>query len=673
MLASIDAPTLVVVPLRDHCRQLRDKAAEVGVNVKQVHGGAGGTRNPGVVAAFVAEGGARCVVTTRTSFRDVLAKLEGVRFAKVFFDEAHHILEYERDAALKLAPSLTLVTATPPHNTKTDTCWRDAFPAYRMPWEEAIQRNFIVPPRLLFPLIRDGTENGGSYTWETRARWLLDASRVHRGVNNAFVYVNNTDHVDAMVQALKAVHDPERHRPLSRCTFVAITHKTKDRVALYDKMEQNTRGDALVVFVSVFVLDEGIDVRACDAVFLAELPYDDQTPFRLKQSRLLQRACRANRAWGRKECATVLAWCPSASRAAEVVEVMEVGMGMEVPVTVLASDALGCGDRCVMADQVHHAEAVKKEAHERIERRRTKEARGVQAGSYPEVLCASVERAIAWRDLNGKWADEVRDAPKEELRIVMKLRGTTNDDARRRLEAVDRDFFDPYMVRATRLVVDLTLRRHRANGNKGLVPWPAYSDKTRFDLRSLRHDGFDLWKWFHNCTTKRRNGTLDPTVAAMLDAVDDTWWMDPVTRVIASLEAHWDASRNVVPVVKGSTPYGPPERGLVLDGKWVHNRRTGVKALLGLPGGKGNDRSTWGQLRRLLRVMPTFVDTNQSASTFGEAGFVSFLKERLGIARDASAADLDAALARKAAAEDEKAGGEEAAPEVGMKRKRQGE
>jgi hypothetical protein len=674
MLASIDAPTLVVVPLRDHCRQLRDKAAEVGVNVKQVHGGAGGTRNPGVVAAFVAEGGARCVVTTRTSFRDVLAKLEGVRFAKVFFDEAHHILEYERDAALKLAPSLTLVTATPPPNTKTDACWRDAFPAYRMAWEEAIQRNFIVPPRLLFPLIRDGAENGGLYTWETRARWLLDASRVHRGVNNAFVYVSNTDHVDAMVNALKAVHDPERHRPLSRCTFVAITHKTKDRAALYKQMEQNTRGDALVVFVSVFVLDEGIDVRACDAVFLAELPYDDTTPFRLKQSRLLQRACRANRAWGRKECATVLAWCPSASRAAEVVEVMEVGMGMEVPVTVLASDALGCGDRRVMVEQVQRAETVKKEAHERIERRRTKEARNVEAGSYPEVLCASVERAIAWREANGhKWADEVRDAPKDEVVIVMKLRGTTNDDARRRLEAVDGTFFDSYMVRATRLVIDHTLRRHRANGERGLVPWPAKRDKTRFDLRCHNHDGFTDGTWFSNRVKERRNGTLDPTVAAMLDEVDDTWWMDPVARTIASIEKHWDASRNAVPVFNGSTPYGPAERGLVLSGMWVNDRRSGVKHLMGILGGGKINKTTWGQLRRLLRVMPTFMDTQRSARTFGEGGFVPFLKERLGLARDASAADLDAALARKAAMEDEKDEGEEAVTKVGMKRKRQGE
>jgi hypothetical protein len=594
-----------------------------------------------------------------------------VRFAKVFFDEAHHIRPEERDAALTLAPSLTLVTATPPHNTKTDACWRDAFPAYRMAWDEAIQRNFIVPPRLLFPLIRGGADNGGSYTWETRARWLLDASRVYRGVNNAFVYVNSTAHVDAMVNALKAVHDPEWH--LRRSTFIAITHQTKDRAALYKQMEQNTRGDALVVFVSVFVLDEGIDVRACDAVFLAELPYDDQTPFRLKQSRLLQRACRANRAWGRKECATVLAWCPNASRAAEVAEVMEVGMSMEAPVTVLASDALGCRDRCVMADQVQHAETVTKEAHERIERRRTKEARGVEAGEYPEVLRASVERAIAWRDLNGKWADEVHDAPKEEVRIVRKLRWTRNDDARRRLEAVDATFFDSYMVRSARLIIEHTLRRHRANGERGLVPWPAFTDKTRFDLHSPSsgHAGFEARRWFSKRVMQRRNGTLDPTVVAMLDAIDESWWYDPVTRTITSLEKHW-ASRNAVPYKDGSTPYGPVERGLVLDGKWVDDRRAGVRHLLGLPGG-GHHRTSWDQLRRLLRVMPTFMDTRKSARTFGEAGFVPFLKNRLGLERGASATDLDAALARKAAAEDETVEGEGAAPEVGMKRKRQGE
>jgi hypothetical protein len=82
---------------------------------------------------------------------------------------------------------------------------------------------------------------------------------------------------------------------------------------------------------------------------------------------------------------------------------------------------------------------------------------------------------------------------------------------------------------------------------------------------------------------------------------------------------------------------------------------------------------TWDQLRRLLRIMPTFMNTHKSARTFGEAGFMPFLKERLGLARDASAADLDAALARKAATEKDEGEEDEAAPEVGMKRKRHGE
>jgi hypothetical protein len=262
----------------------------------------------------------------------------------------------------------------------------------------------------------------------------------------------------------------------------------------------------------------------------------------------------------------------------------------------------------------------------------------------------------------------------------MKLRGTTNDDARRRLEAVDATFFDSYMVRSGRLVIDLTMRRHRANGNKGLVPWPAQRDKTRFDLRSLRRDGFTTGPWFNHCVRERRRGTLDPTVVAMLDEVDETWWCDSVTRTIASLEKHWDTSRNAVPATEGSTPYGPAERGLVLSGKWIVNRRTGVRNLLGiLTGGVGSHKISWGQLRRLLRVMPTFVDTRDSARTFGPEGFVPFLKERLGLERDASAAELDAALARKAAAEDEKEGDDTiddtttaaAAKGVGTKRKRE--
>jgi hypothetical protein len=554
-----------------------------------------------------------------------------------------------------------------------------------MAWDEAIQRNFIVPPRLLFPLIRDRSADDdaeGSYSWETRARWLLDASRAHSGITNAFVYVNSTAHVDAMVQALHAVHDPQRHHPLRRCKFVPVTHKThsKTRASLYKEMEQNTRGDTLIIYVSVFVLDEGVDVNACDTIFLAELPDNEEATFGIEPTRLVQRACRANRVTVRKECASVLAWCPSASIAAEVVEMMEVGMGTGtdiVRVEALALDALDGEDERMVVEEVQHAEAVKKEARVKIERRRAKEASGVAATEHANLLRSWVDRAITWREANGKrWADEVRGAPKEEVRIVKKLRGrhgANKDDARRRLEAVDGTFFDPYVVRSARLVIEYTLRRHRANGERGLVPWPAYSDKTWFDLRSPKgHDGFTAGLWFHNAT-HRRNGELDPTVSAMLDAVDETWWMEPVTRTIASLEKHWDASRNAVPTNKGSTPYGPAERGLVLSGKWVDNRRAGVKHLLGL-GGKTTNKMTWVHLRRLLRVMPSFMDTDRSARTFGEAGFVPFLKERLGLARDASAADLDAALARKAATEkDEKDKGEEAAPEVGIKRKRQGE
>jgi hypothetical protein len=680
MLASMDRPTLVVVPFLDHCKQLHEKAHRVGVPHLEVSGV--GTRVPAEVASFVAEGGARCVVTTRTSFREVLAKLEGVRFARVFFDEAHHILKEERDAALRLAPNLTLVTATPPHNTKTDACWRDAFPAYRMAWDEAIQRNFIVPPRLLFPLIRDRSaddDDDGSYSWETRARWFLDASRAHSGITNAFVYVNNTAHVDAMVQALHAVHDPQRHRPLRRCRFVPVTHKThsKTRAALYKEMEQNTRGDALLVFVSVFVLDEGVDVNMCDAIFLAELPDDEEASFSIDPTRLVQRACRANRVTARKQYATVLAWCPSPTIAAEVVEMMEVGMGTGTGVRVeaLALDALDGEDEHVVIEEVQHAEAVKKEANRRLERRRAKEASGVAATEYANLLRAWMDRAIAWREVNGhKWADEVRGAPKEEVRIVAKLRGrhgANSDEARRRLEAVDRDFFNPYLVRSTRLVIEHTLRRHRANGERGMVPWPAQRDKTRFDLRSPNGSaGFEVGTWFHRRVTERRNGELDPTVATMLDAVDETWWNDPVTRTIASLEDHWDA-RNPVPTRDGSTPYGPAERGLVLDGRWVDDRRAGVKNLLGLRV-KTNKRMTWGQLRRLLRVIPSFMDTPLSARTFGSEGFIPFLKERLGLARDSSADDLDTMLARKAATEKDE-DDTTAAPEVGMKRKRQGE
>jgi len=154
-----------------------------------------------------------------------------------------------------------LVSATPPRNYTV---------AYRYDRAQAIRDGHVCDYRVYQPLLAPADQDDPrawiDAMYESRAEFLATAAE-RRGLQAVIVYVHRASHIPTFSVQMRAA--VARH---GRAMWISsITADTKGRQAILERFEHGNPADPteLRVLVAIRILDQGVDVVACDGVFVA--------------------------------------------------------------------------------------------------------------------------------------------------------------------------------------------------------------------------------------------------------------------------------------------------------------------------------------------------------------------------------------------------------------------
>ena len=267
--------------------------------------------NPEQLAIFV----------TFASARDVRDALGDRPFALVV-DEAHNApCDADVVALVEASTRAALFTATPTDELAIEL---NATIAYRMTLGEAIERGLVCDYELVIPkaidLAQDGwevdlSEFGGDDEREMVARCVFLAARMLLdGARKCVVFCRTkdecrrfarifervcVDHHAVRCFAAVVVDETTRGERRDILARFAVSGEDDEEVPPplvsddedYDRSIRARRVPTLSVVAAVRVLDEGVDIPACDSVFFAHKPVASDSAM----VRTVQRLCRANR------------------------------------------------------------------------------------------------------------------------------------------------------------------------------------------------------------------------------------------------------------------------------------------------------------------------------------------------------------------------------------------
>jgi superfamily II DNA or RNA helicase len=255
------------------------------------------------------------IFVTFASAQDVLDALGDRPFALVV-DEAHNAPgDAGVRALVEACTRAALFTATPTDELVIEL---NAEIAYRMTLAEAIERGLVCDYELVIPRAIDLAQGG----WEVQlsafgddddremvarcaflaARMLLDGAR------KCVVFCRTKDECRRFVRIFERVCVD--HHAVRCCASVVVDETTRgERCAILarfaiaageeygdDDSTHARRAPTLSIVAAVRVLDEGVDIPACDSVFFAHKPVASDSAM----VRTVQRMCRANRVYAGK-------------------------------------------------------------------------------------------------------------------------------------------------------------------------------------------------------------------------------------------------------------------------------------------------------------------------------------------------------------------------------------
>jgi len=267
-----------------------------------------GTRDASEIAAALAVDAPLLISTTYASMCDVMVGLIGDD-AVLMVDEGHHL---STDAGLRAATAglgcrVLVVTGTPPAALLEDDDDEDADPiVYQYAYDRAVRDRRICDYRIYLPLIQDPVGDrdhdelivalGADLV--SRCHFLANGM-LRTGATRCIIYAGSVDEANKYQVAIARLAAKFHGIPVW-CGM--ITGETPN--ALRDlKLKAFQKPDPTYrwfFMCSVRVLDEGIDVPACDAVYISQSIGN--------QSRFVQRMCRANRLDYSGKVANVFVW-----------------------------------------------------------------------------------------------------------------------------------------------------------------------------------------------------------------------------------------------------------------------------------------------------------------------------------------------------------------------------
>ncbi len=335
---------LVVVcsPTRALAAQTLEAMARLMPDHRRLLVDSDGTRDAAAVAAAWVDDGPLLIGTTYASMCDLVAGVV-TSDAVVMVDEGHHLAGNTelRTATELLKCRLLIVTGTPPAALLDDDN-DEAMPiVYQYHYDRAVKDGRICDYRIYVPFIVDPVGDvdhdalvialGADIV--SRCHFLANGM-LRTGSTRCIVYAGSVEEAEAYRVALPRL--AAQFHGIAAWAGL-ITGETpviqrNERLAAFQAYDPMFRW----FFVcSVRVLDEGIDVPACNAVYIAHTIGN--------QSRFVQRMCRANRLDYPGKVANVFVWSD------------DVDLDATLRATARVAGALSCTDRsarvaCVSTD-----------------------------------------------------------------------------------------------------------------------------------------------------------------------------------------------------------------------------------------------------------------------------------------------------------------------------------
>jgi superfamily II DNA or RNA helicase len=227
--------------------------------------------------------------------------------AVLFVDEAHHLAENsELRAAVDQVPCpAVLTTATPPEALTDDP--EDVI--YQYDYDRAVRDGRICDFKLYFPVVLAGPTLQDDADHKVLVQ-ELDESLVARchflangmlrtGATRCIVYAGTCAEAAAYADAIVRLASQFHGIDASAATITGETPPAQRDALL---REFQTDGPRWRFLCSVRVLDEGVDIPGCDAVYIT------RCTDRSSKVRFVQRLCRANRLGYHGKMANVFVW-----------------------------------------------------------------------------------------------------------------------------------------------------------------------------------------------------------------------------------------------------------------------------------------------------------------------------------------------------------------------------
>jgi superfamily II DNA or RNA helicase len=270
-----------------------------------------GTRDTAAIAAAWADDTPLLVSTTYASMCDVVAGVV-TSDAVVMVDEGHHIAGNVqlRMATESLKCRMLIVTGTPPDVLLNEEDDEAVLIIYQYHYDRAVNDGRICDYRIYVPLIVDPV---GDLDHDTlvialgadivsRCHFLANGM-LRTGSTRCIVYAGSVEEAEAYQVALPRLA-AQFHGIAAWAGLVTGDTPVIQRngqIAVFQAYDPMFRWFFLC---SVRVLDEGIDIPACDAVYIANSIGN--------QLRFVQRMCRANRVDYPGKVASVFVWSDDA-------------------------------------------------------------------------------------------------------------------------------------------------------------------------------------------------------------------------------------------------------------------------------------------------------------------------------------------------------------------------
>ncbi len=221
----------------------------------------------------------------------------------VIIDEAHNVasMSDEKQEMIKIIqsfPKTLLVTATPP------SCMEEMIGCttiYQYPFRCAIEEGHICDYQVYLPMITMDEASGESSVYIEKPIELSDlngdmvqkslyllSGMLQTGSKRCIAYMSQKKECDLFMKVLMETNAKYHYLDLSVSSITKLTSGSKRKKIIEEFEKDDGRGE-IKILCSIHILDEGVDIPACDSVFVGNVTESSN------EIKMVQRICRANR------------------------------------------------------------------------------------------------------------------------------------------------------------------------------------------------------------------------------------------------------------------------------------------------------------------------------------------------------------------------------------------